>query len=559
MLRRYALPLALLALAPALQAQDGAGPVRNTVTFLPAADAAGATGGGSYPLALGSTGGTRIFDVAVGPAGSTYVTGDFTGTIDFDPGPATVPATSAGGTDLFVASYAPDGTYRFAYVVGSQLNEGGTGVAIANGVAYFGGNFNGTVDFGGTVGTITSRGGLDGFVLAVNGTTGALVWASSFGGPQADGNPAVTAAAGRVFAVARFIGPADFDDGAGTAILNSVDSYDVALAAFSASTGAYQWARVIFGGAGQQFEGGVDVGTGDVVYATAQSFSNRNGMVGAYAAADGAVAFETPVADATPADVETSGSRLYVAGASRPTDNASDVYVAAFELTGAPAWAHRFGGAGQDEARGVDFIDLNVFVGGSFEQTVDFDPGAGTATRTSAGGSDAFVALYTLDGGFASAESFGSTGTDQAYGVDGGTANGAVAGFFSGTVDLNPSPGQTEVRTATGPYDGFVSIYTPPAGTPAEPGATARGLTLAVAPNPAQGAATLTLTLDAAQAASVAVYDLLGREVARLHDGLLAAGAHRLDLDAANLPPGVYLARAVADAAIVTYRLTVVR
>ncbi|HEX9952830.1 MAG TPA: T9SS type A sorting domain-containing protein [Rubricoccaceae bacterium] len=548
--------LALIVLAPALHAQ-GAGPVQNTVTFLTPADAV--QGGGAYPLAVGGTGSDRIIAVAIGPAGSTYVVGDFTGTFDFDPGPATVPATSQGGNDLFVASYAPDGAFRFGYVVGSALNESGTGVAIANGVAYVGGNFNGTVNFGAPAGTITSQGDLDGFVLAINGTTGALVWASSFGGPQADGNPNLTAGGGRVFAVARFIGPADFDDGPGAAILNSVDSYDVALASFAASTGAYQWSRVIFGGTGQQFEGGADVGDGTVVYAAANSSSNRNGLVGAYGATDGAVVFETPVADASPYDVETSGSRLVVAGASQPASGGSDLFLAAYEPSGVLAWARAFGGIGFDQATGVDFVGPDVFVGGHFEGTVDFDPGAGTAERTSAGGSDAFVARYALgNGAFLSAETFGSTGTDQVLDVDGGTTSGPVAGFFQGTVGLNPSPGQTEPRTASGPSDGFVSLYTPGA-TPDEPGPGMRPLTLDASPNPAFGTTTLHLTLDRAQAVTVAVFDALGRQVAVLHHGELAAGEHALRLDSGRLSAGVYLVRAAGETAVQTERVTVVR
>ncbi|HEX8386334.1 MAG TPA: T9SS type A sorting domain-containing protein [Rubricoccaceae bacterium] len=548
--------LALIVLAPALHAQ-GAGPVHNAVTFLTPADAV--EGGGAYPLAVGGAGSDRVFAVTIGPAGSTYVVGDFTGTFDFDPGPATVPATSEGGNDLFFASYAPDGAFRFGYVVGSALNESGTSVAIANGVAYVGGNFNGTVNFGSPAGTITSRGSLDGFVLAFNGTTGALVWASSFGGSLADGNPQITAGGGRVFAVARFIGPADFDDGPGSAVLNSVDSYDVAVASFAASNGAHQWSRVVFGGAGQQFEGGADVGDGTVVYAAANSPNNRNGLLGAYAAADGAVVFETPVADASPYDVETSGSRVVVAGASQPATGGSNLFLAAYEPSGVLAWGHAFGGPGFDQAAGVDFVGPDVFVGGHFEGTVDFDPGAGSAARTSAGGSDAFVARYSLgDGAFLSAETFGSTGADQVLGVDGGTASGPVAGFFQGTVDLNPSPGQTELRTASGPSDGFVSLYTPGA-TPDEPGAGVTPLTLDASPNPAFGTTTVNLTLDRAQAVTVAVFDALGRQLAVLHHGELVSGEHAFRLDTGRLPAGVYVVRAAGETAVQTERVTVVR
>ena len=42
----------------------------------------------------------------------------------------------------------------------------------------------------------------------------------------------------------------------------------------------------------------------------------------------------------------------------------------------------------------------------------------------------------------------------------------------------------------------------------------------------------------------VAAYDALGREVAVLHDGVLAAGEHEVRFDAAGLAPGPYVVRA---------------
>lgn len=98
-------------------------------------------------------------------------------------------------------------------------------------------------------------------------------------------------------------------------------------------------------------------------------------------------------------------------------------------------------------------------------------------------------------------------------------------------------------------------------GQPVAAGDDARpdGPMLTVAPNPARAAAAATLTLGAPLAATVAVHDLLGRERARLHDGPMAAGTHRLPLDASALVPGVYLVRVATGTSTTTTRLTVVR
>ena len=58
---------------------------------------------------------------------------------------------------------------------------------------------------------------------------------------------------------------------------------------------------------------------------------------------------------------------------------------------------------------------------------------------------------------------------------------------------------------------------------------------------------------------TVSVFDLLGREVARLVDGEMPAGRHQATLDAGALPSGVYVVRLVAGGEVRTQRVTVAR
>ena len=66
----------------------------------------------------------------------------------------------------------------------------------------------------------------------------------------------------------------------------------------------------------------------------------------------------------------------------------------------------------------------------------------------------------------------------------------------------------------------------------------------APSPNPFSSSTRLTLTIDEPTTLSVAVHDALGRRVALLHDGDLAAGTYTLRVGAGDLPPGLYLVRA---------------
>lgn len=79
------------------------------------------------------------------------------------------------------------------------------------------------------------------------------------------------------------------------------------------------------------------------------------------------------------------------------------------------------------------------------------------------------------------------------------------------------------------------------------------------APNPTGGAARIAFSLAEGGPVLLVVYDLLGREVARLVDGERPAGEHAATLDGAALPVGTYLYRLDAGPFTQTRRLTVAR
>ncbi|MEO0857493.1 MAG: PA domain-containing protein, partial [Bacteroidota bacterium] len=80
-----------------------------------------------------------------------------------------------------------------------------------------------------------------------------------------------------------------------------------------------------------------------------------------------------------------------------------------------------------------------------------------------------------------------------------------------------------------------------------------------VYPNPVSTTATVGFTLPTAEQVRVEVFDLLGRRVATLADGFRVVGEHRVTLDAAGLPSGVYVVRLATPSATLTERVTVVR
>ena len=81
----------------------------------------------------------------------------------------------------------------------------------------------------------------------------------------------------------------------------------------------------------------------------------------------------------------------------------------------------------------------------------------------------------------------------------------------------------------------------------------------AARPNPTAGQATVRFAMPDAGSVTVAVYDLLGRQVAMLAEGNLAAGWHTASLDASSLSAGLYVVRMTAGTFAATQRVTVVR
>ncbi|MCI4669841.1 MAG: SBBP repeat-containing protein [Bacteroidia bacterium] len=111
------------------------------------------------------------YDIAVDPAGNSYVTGTFNGTINFQ----SLSLTSGGNTDVFVAKLNPAGQFQWATLAGGANRDEGLGITLdIDGNSYITGTYNGSANFGGT--NLTSSGSTEIFVAKLN-TSGQFVWA----------------------------------------------------------------------------------------------------------------------------------------------------------------------------------------------------------------------------------------------------------------------------------------------------------------------------------------------------------------------------------------------
>jgi hypothetical protein len=128
----------------------------------------------------GGTGLDRGFDIAAdkdvlgdGDDNNIYVTGDFSGTADFNPTPGAFRVTSAGNTDVFVVKYDSLGNVKWVASAGGISSDRGLGIGVGglrgnDDYVIVTGIFSGVATFGPTTSgsnmTLTSAGDEDIFI-----------------------------------------------------------------------------------------------------------------------------------------------------------------------------------------------------------------------------------------------------------------------------------------------------------------------------------------------------------------------------------------------------------
>jgi len=385
-----------------------------------------------WAKSIGNTADDFGMSIAVDGTGNVYVTGHFRDIADFDPGAGTANLTSIGSFDIFFAKYDASGNYLWAKSIGSTIDDYGFSIAVDDaGNVYLTGFFSGTADFNPGAGTanLTSVGSSWDIFFAKYDTAGNYLWAKSIGSTSFDlGRSIAIDGGGNVYVTGYFNGTADFNPGAGIAMLSSVGSSDIFFAKYDAA-GNYLWAKSI---GSTSSDNGFSIAFDSIsnVYLTGY-FS-------------GTADFD-PGADT--ANLISVGSNW-------------DIFFAKYDATGNYLWAKNISNAFYNEGRSIDVDDMgNVYVTGNYIDTADFDPGAGTANFISVGQYDIFFAKYDAAGNYLWAKSIGSTTSDvgQCIAV-GNTGNVYVIGSFSGTADFDPGAGNANL-TPIGIGDIFFAKY----------------------------------------------------------------------------------------------------
>lgn len=381
-------------------------------------------------------------------AGNRYVFGNFRGIVDFDPSANVANLTGTmnspfnSGDDIFLAKYNANGSYLWAinYNV-SGTTENALDLELdASGNAYILFTF--------------ANGSSLSYRLRKYDSNGNFVRAYNV--PHTGKNIALDAS-GNLYITGTFYGLTTFSTSP-SVTMTPVDGYDAYLAKYD-NAGVYQWAKQL---GGVDDETGTDIkidNAGNVIFTgdywtdnyflakydaagtnlwTNQFVKNQSEYYGASIAIDGSNNIYLR-GDAVIKKINSAGTQLwskdiytgaenlfhpitldsqgnvYVAGGFYDTIDLDpsaavvtltsvgdfDIFIAKYDASGNYIFAKSMGSLGVDFAYSIN-IDANgnVILGGTFSNTVDFDPDAGIANFTAQALQDAFVAVFSTNGIF---------------------------------------------------------------------------------------------------------------------------------------------------------------
>lgn len=177
---------------------------------------------------LGGSGNDIAWDVDVDVANAAFVTGEFRGTVDFDPSAGTVNRTSNGDADIFLVKLDGNGSFAWAEGFGGTGFERGHAVAVdPSGAPVFTGVINSITDMDPGPGVFDLAGSAfeDSFLTKLDGN-GAFQWAFLLHGFLNEGLSMATDALGAVYTCGVFGGTMDIDPGPGLTELSSTAGKD---------------------------------------------------------------------------------------------------------------------------------------------------------------------------------------------------------------------------------------------------------------------------------------------------------------------------------------------
>lgn len=313
---------------------------------------------------FGGTAYESVNSVTTDEQGNVYAIGWFSNTVDFDPGPGTFTLSSSTET-TFILKLDSSGNFIWARKL-DGTSDGRSIKLDKSGNIYCSGFYSSTVDFDpSTTGTynLTSNGNQDIYYLKLT-NSGNFIWAKTIGGTDNESAFSLYVNdSGWVYSAGYFTGNVDFNPGTSTYNLTSVNNSADAFILKLDSLGSFLWARK-FG-----------ANNNDVVYSLVVDTVGNVYTTGAFSLN---VDF----------DPGTGVKDIYSHGL-------TDAFISSLDANGNFLSAITFGESGYDAGYCIARNRLgNLYSGGVFSNTVNFNQFGIPINLTSAGTSDIYISKY---------------------------------------------------------------------------------------------------------------------------------------------------------------------
>lgn len=385
---------------------------------------------------VGGANNDNAYSISTDSQGNVIVAGRFIGSVDFDPGPGT-DIQFSGINSYFVLKLDASGNFVWVNFTSSATGRAESMTIDASNTIFITGEFRGSMDYdpgNGNFVTITSGNSgnnEDAYLGKINGATGETIYYKAFnsitipGGGK--GESIITDSSGNVYITGRLFGSVDFNPNDGENILTSNGDSDIFVAKLT-NAGSLIWAKSMGGvmydiakniaidSNGNLLVSGGFRGTTDLDPSAATfpliSEGNIDAFVlqldnnGNFIWANGFGANGTDIGESIAVDENNNvytvglfGGAVFFNtndGVFELTGNGNiDIFIYQQDASGNFITAHAIGGSSSDTPEAIMINEASeIFLTGSFSRTVDFDPGSGTTNLISNGSRDIFVAKF---------------------------------------------------------------------------------------------------------------------------------------------------------------------
>jgi len=337
-----------------------------------------------WSKALSGTGYSSADAIALEQPGSgnIYTLGEFSGTIDFDPGPDIYNVTSDGGQSLFILKLNPKGEFIWVRTIDGAYNESRNSIALdlsGSGDIYISSNFSHAlvIDSGTEIFNINKIGYDDIFITKLD-SSGHFIWAKTIGGDPASAifiksiafDPSID---GGVYSTGHFFGTIDFNPGEEAHNITSRGVKDIFISKLD-KHGNFVWAKSMQGKNEESWASGtsivIDTSENGGIYTTGDFWKTTdfNPGDGTFNLTDGGIFISKLGSD----------GEFVWAKALKGTDGYNTGYSIAIDDSG----------------------DGDIFISGLFMGKVDFDPGSGKFNIKSNGLMNTFLSILDRSGNF---------------------------------------------------------------------------------------------------------------------------------------------------------------